>query len=43
MNNSYPALTIEEEVLEKGPTAVEEAIHTVGKHYQRNPYPCYPT
>ncbi len=38
----YPALNIEENLLDTGLTAVEEALHSVEKNYQINGYPEYP-
>ena len=38
----YPALNIDEDVLDKGLTAVEEALRVVEKDYRVNKYPEYP-
>ncbi len=39
----YPALNINEDVLDKGLTAVEEALRVVEREYKVNEYPPYPT
>ncbi len=39
----YPALNIDEKVLDDGLSAVEEALSDVEKNYRLNKYPAYPT
>ena len=39
----YPAMNMEEEVLERGLTITEEAIREVEKNYRPNEYPFWTT